>query len=172
MLVLYSNADAGNSTRVDEIDRAPERAVRRSTRRPRRRIGSDVATDKPDYLPGDTVLFSGAGWAPNDTVTITVHEDPQWSNPDRTVTGVADGMETSRVTLRGGSARLRRDVHGDGGGESVGVRRADHVHGRQGRDASADTPPSLSQPRASGRQCYGTSLPFSSTRRLEQCTVR
>ena len=53
--------------------------------------GPTLTTDKPDYLPGDTVLFSGTGWAPNDTVTITVHEDPQWSNPDRTVTAVADG---------------------------------------------------------------------------------
>ncbi len=53
--------------------------------------GPTLTTDKPDYLPGDTVLFSGTGWAPNDTVTITIHEDPQWSNPDRTVTAVADG---------------------------------------------------------------------------------
>jgi hypothetical protein len=53
--------------------------------------GPTLTTDKPDYLPGDTVLFSGTGWAPNDTVTITIHEDPQWSNPDRTVTAVVDG---------------------------------------------------------------------------------
>ncbi len=52
--------------------------------------GPTLTTDKPDYLPGDTVLFTGAGWAPSDTVTITVHEDPQWSNPDRTVSAVAD----------------------------------------------------------------------------------
>jgi VCBS repeat-containing protein len=53
--------------------------------------GPTLTTDKPDYLPGDTVLFSGTGWAANDTVTITIHEDPQWANPDRTVTAVTDG---------------------------------------------------------------------------------
>src|SRR5512146_1932840 len=53
--------------------------------------GPTLATDKPDYAPGDTVTFTGTGFAPGDTVTITVHEDPTWSYPDRQFTSVADG---------------------------------------------------------------------------------
>jgi hypothetical protein len=50
-----------------------------------------IATDKPDYQPGDTVTFTGTGFAAGDTVTITVHEDPTWSYPDRQFVSVADG---------------------------------------------------------------------------------
>ena len=49
-----------------------------------------MTTDKPDYLTGDTVTFTGTGFAPNDTLVITLHEDPSWIDPDRTVTAVAD----------------------------------------------------------------------------------
>jgi VCBS repeat-containing protein len=83
VLVLYSNADAGSSeskTGRASLDVSANGAA----------SGPTLTTDKPDYLPGDTVLFTGAVWAPSDTVTITVHEDPQWSNPDRTVSAVAD----------------------------------------------------------------------------------
>jgi hypothetical protein len=52
--------------------------------------GPTLTTDKQDYMPGDTVTFSGTGFAPNDTVVITLHEDPAWIDPDRTVTAVAD----------------------------------------------------------------------------------
>ncbi len=83
VLVLYSNADAGSSeskTGRASLDVSANGGG----------SGPTLTTDRPDYLPGDTVLFTGAGWAPSDTVTITVHEDPQWSNPDRTVSAVAD----------------------------------------------------------------------------------
>jgi VCBS repeat-containing protein len=83
VLVLYSNVDAGSSgskTGRASLDVSANGGG----------SGPILTTDKPDYLPGDTVLFTGAGWAPSDTVTITVHEDPQWSNPDRTVSAVAD----------------------------------------------------------------------------------
>jgi VCBS repeat-containing protein len=53
--------------------------------------GPTIATDKPDYMPGDTVTFSGSGWVAGDTVTITIHEDPHWTQEDRTVVAVADG---------------------------------------------------------------------------------
>jgi hypothetical protein len=53
--------------------------------------GPAITTDKPDYQPGDTVAFTGTGFAPGDTVTITVHEDPTWSYPDRQFASVADG---------------------------------------------------------------------------------
>src|SRR5207249_6594283 len=52
--------------------------------------GPTLTTDKEDYVAGETVTFSGTGWGPKDTVVITLHEDPQWSNPDRTVTAIAD----------------------------------------------------------------------------------
>jgi hypothetical protein len=57
-----------------------------------------LTTDKPDYQPGDTVTFSGTGWMPGDTLTITVHEDPTWSFPDRQFVAVvgADGSFTNR----------------------------------------------------------------------------
>ncbi|HEV8448318.1 MAG TPA: Ig-like domain-containing protein [Gemmatimonadaceae bacterium] len=79
VLVLYSNADRRNSGGAS-LDLSAGGAA----------SGPTLTTDRPDYLPGDTVLFSGAAWAPSDTVTITVHEDPQWSNPDRTVVAVVD----------------------------------------------------------------------------------
>jgi len=53
--------------------------------------GPTIATDKPDYLPGDTVTFTGSGWVAGDTVTITIHEDPHWTQEDRTVVAVVDG---------------------------------------------------------------------------------
>jgi len=53
--------------------------------------GPTLATDKPDYSPGDTVTFTGSGWTAGDTVTITIHEDPHWTQEDRTVVAVADG---------------------------------------------------------------------------------
>src|SRR4029079_5276266 len=52
--------------------------------------GAMLATNKPDYQPGDTVTFTGAGFAAGDSVTITVHEDPTWSYPDREFKSVAD----------------------------------------------------------------------------------
>ena len=83
VLVLYSNADAGSSGSRGGHASFDISANGGGS-------GPTLATDKPDYLPGDTVSFTGASWAPGDTVTITVHEDPQWSNPDRTVSAVAD----------------------------------------------------------------------------------
>jgi len=83
VLVLYSNADAGSS-------RSKAGGASLDVSANGGGSGPTLTTDKPDYLPGDTVLFTGAGWASGDTVTITVHEDPQWSNPDRTVRAVAD----------------------------------------------------------------------------------
>src|ERR1051326_3036334 len=33
-----------------------------------------LSTDKPDYAPGQYVIFSGTGWQPGETVTIEVYE--------------------------------------------------------------------------------------------------
>jgi hypothetical protein len=34
-----------------------------------------VTTDKTDYQPGDTVIISGTGWEPGETVQLTLHRD-------------------------------------------------------------------------------------------------
>src|SRR5262249_12486635 len=59
VLVLYSNADRASTNRVSGASASHD--VSPSTSSP------TLATDKPDYLPGDTVLFTGAAWAPSDT---------------------------------------------------------------------------------------------------------
>ena len=35
-----------------------------------------MTTDSDDYAPGETVTVSGSGWQPGETVTFTLHEDP------------------------------------------------------------------------------------------------
>src|SRR5919197_2971320 len=35
-----------------------------------------VATDRSDYLPGQTVVISGSGWEPGETVVMVLQEDP------------------------------------------------------------------------------------------------
>lgn len=57
-----------------------------------------ITTDKPDYQPGDTVTFTGTGFAAGDTVTITVHEDPTWSYPDRQFVSVTDANGSFKNT--------------------------------------------------------------------------
>src|SRR5262245_29198876 len=52
-----------------------------------------ISSDKPDYVPGETVTLSGTGWASGEAVHILVNDDAsqQWSldsNPDP----VADGL--------------------------------------------------------------------------------
>ncbi len=37
---------------------------------------ASVATDQPDYLPGDTVYVSGSGWQPGDSVDLLFDEEP------------------------------------------------------------------------------------------------
>src|SRR6266404_2979561 len=37
-------------------------------------LAATLATDKPDYIPGETVTFTGAGWQPGETVTIDIYE--------------------------------------------------------------------------------------------------
>src|SRR2546422_2966329 len=37
---------------------------------------ASVTTDKPDYSPGDTVTFTGAGWKTGEVVTLVLHGDP------------------------------------------------------------------------------------------------
>lgn len=35
-----------------------------------------VATEYPDYAPGETVVITGSGWEPGETVVLVLHEDP------------------------------------------------------------------------------------------------
>ncbi|BDG05421.1 HYR domain-containing protein [Anaeromyxobacter oryzae] len=48
-----------------------------------------VTTDRPDYLPGDTVYVSGAGFAPGETVLLLIDEEPLQHVP-RVFTSVAN----------------------------------------------------------------------------------
>jgi hypothetical protein len=48
-----------------------------------------IQTDRPDYAPGEFVTFSGAGWYPDETFAITLHEEPEL-NEDVVLWAVAD----------------------------------------------------------------------------------
>src|SRR5262245_20969373 len=51
--------------------------------------GATIATEWPDYAPGDTVVITGSGWVPWEIVTIVLHEYPLMC-PDRTLISQAD----------------------------------------------------------------------------------
>ncbi|HEV8355772.1 MAG TPA: hypothetical protein VGQ17_03295, partial [Gemmatimonadales bacterium] len=57
-----------------------------------------IHTDRLDYAPGDTVTMIGSGWAPGETVTITLHEDPLLEQ-DNSWTVVADGSGNFTDTM-------------------------------------------------------------------------
>jgi hypothetical protein len=48
-----------------------------------------VTTDKTDYHPGETVLITGTGWQPGETVSLNIHRDTN-DPPDTVLTTVAD----------------------------------------------------------------------------------
>ena len=48
-----------------------------------------ITTDKEDYFPPDTVIVTGAGWEPGETVSLLLHEDPA-VHPDATTNKSAD----------------------------------------------------------------------------------
>ena len=51
--------------------------------------GALVHTDTNDYPPGTTVVITGSGWAPGETITLTLHEDPL-VDADRVLTATTD----------------------------------------------------------------------------------
>ncbi|HJU65658.1 MAG TPA: hypothetical protein VJ596_08265 [Gemmatimonadaceae bacterium] len=51
-------------------------------------LGVSITTDKDDYQPGDTVWFTGAGWAPGDTLDILLEDDPTTHPPHTWAIGV------------------------------------------------------------------------------------
>src|SRR5947199_1332320 len=54
-----------------------------------RASAATVATDQPDYHPGQTVTITGSGWEPGETVDMVLQEDPPL-DPDLELTSVAD----------------------------------------------------------------------------------
>jgi uncharacterized repeat protein (TIGR01451 family) len=48
-----------------------------------------LKTDKPDYTPGETVIITGSGWKPGETVSLLLQEIPR-THGDRTMTATAD----------------------------------------------------------------------------------
>ena len=52
-----------------------------------------IASDRPDYAPGETVTLTGSGWTPGETVTIVLHRQPLL-HPDTVLTAVADAGGT------------------------------------------------------------------------------
>lgn len=48
-----------------------------------------VMTDKSDYIPGETVLITGSGWEPGETVALELVEEPL-IHPAETLYAIAD----------------------------------------------------------------------------------
>jgi len=49
-----------------------------------------ISTDKPDYAPGEVVIITGSGWMPGETVSMILHEESEFSEPDVTLLSDAD----------------------------------------------------------------------------------
>ena len=87
--------------------------------------GALVRTDKDDYAPGTTVVITGRGWQPGETVKLTLHQDPMRDN-DTELTAIADGSGAFyEHRLRSGGVRCRRSLRADGdrAGERADARR-------------------------------------------------
>ena len=52
-----------------------------------------VTTDRDDYAPGETVVITGSGWMPGETVSMTLFEEP-WGNIEAILSSVADTLGT------------------------------------------------------------------------------
>jgi len=50
-----------------------------------------VTTDKTDYVPGQTVIITGTGWQPGETVNLNIHRDTN-TPPDTVLTAAADAL--------------------------------------------------------------------------------
>src|SRR5215471_6695367 len=68
-------------------------------------------TDHPDYSPGQHVIFTGAGWQPGETVTISVEEtsvDPIFLEGTVSAIAAADG------TISNGQFQVQQSFLGQG----------------------------------------------------------
>ena len=84
-LTIFVAACSGNestapSTQNDPVV-APKGVVPPSFATASNGEGLSITTDKDDYMPGDTVWFTGAGWQPGDTLDIVLTDDPQTHEP-------------------------------------------------------------------------------------------
>ncbi len=63
--------------------------------------GLHIATDKDDYLPGDTVRFTGGGWPARDTLDILLQDEPATHEPHRWAVEVdaSGGFEDSTYVV-------------------------------------------------------------------------
>ena len=63
--------------------------------------GLHIATDKDDYLPGDTVRFTGGGWPARDTLDILLADEPAAHEPHRWAVEVdaSGGFEDSTYVV-------------------------------------------------------------------------
>src|SRR5206468_11320523 len=50
-----------------------------------------ITTDRDDYAPGETVVITGSGWMPGETVSMLLFEEP-WGQLNRTLSAVADSL--------------------------------------------------------------------------------
>src|SRR5215471_1816645 len=60
-----------------------------------REDGPTIQTDKSEYLPGDTIVFSGSNWTPGEAVTIVINSDVEAST---TLQVTADNSGSFSVT--------------------------------------------------------------------------
>src|SRR5579884_2333395 len=58
-----------------------------------------VMTDKADYQPGDTVLITGSGWTPGETVTLNIVESPDDGDGPHILTPTADATGNISATF-------------------------------------------------------------------------
>jgi len=96
VLITYANADGPDdapaaATGGASFSRSAGSASLDASASSSTAVGAPtLTTNRPDYQPGDTVTFTGAGFAAGDTVTITVHVDSTQTYPDRQYQSVAD----------------------------------------------------------------------------------
>ena len=106
-----------------------------------------VKTDKDDYVPGQTVVITGGGWQPGETVTLLLQEDvsPPFHD-DLVLTATADenGKHPQHRVLSA-APRRRGDVLPHGHRRRVAG--ADHVQGQQSRREPRTVPARQPLPR-------------------------
>ncbi|MDT8374113.1 MAG: hypothetical protein RQ737_09060, partial [Bacteroidales bacterium] len=57
--------------------------------------GQTITTDKDDYSPGETVIITGTGWLPGETVRLYIEKEPPITEPV-TLYAIADGSGNIR----------------------------------------------------------------------------
>jgi len=121
-----------------------------------------VNTDKDDYQPGDSVIVTGTGWQPGETVSLLFHEDVDPPiHPDKTFTAVADsdGRIVNRDYLIDDedlNVRFTLQATGLSSGKTAQATFTDAVS-FQGITAGAQTPDPIAP---GGSATYGVTVQF------------